>query len=150
ILVPFDGSTASAQGLDEAIKLAKLTGARLRIIYEMDEMTGVMGLESYAVYSADLLASLQQAGAAILQHAKAKAKAAGVEAETEMFQSVGPRLVERVIEQVSSWKADLIVIGSHGRRGMARLLLGSDAEQIVRLAPVPVLLVRQHAQAAAA
>jgi nucleotide-binding universal stress UspA family protein len=47
-----------------------------------------------------------------------------------------------VIEQAKAWGADLIVIGTHGRRGVGRLLLGSDAEQIVRMAPVPVLLVR--------
>ena len=46
-----------------------------------------------------------------------------------------------VVEEAVEWKADLIVIGTHGRRGASRLLLGSDAEQIVRCAPVPVLLV---------
>ena len=45
-------------------------------------------------------------------------------------------------EQARQWPADLIVIGTHGRRGVGRMLLGSDAEQIVRTAPVPVLLVR--------
>jgi len=50
-----------------------------------------------------------------------------------------------VAEQASIWKADLIVIGTHGRRGAKRLLMGSDAEQIVRSAPAPVLLVRMPA-----
>jgi len=52
------------------------------------------------------------------------------------------RVSEAVIQQTKEWGADLIVIGTHGRRGANRLLLGSDAEQIMRLAPVPVLLVR--------
>jgi nucleotide-binding universal stress UspA family protein len=47
-----------------------------------------------------------------------------------------------VIEQAKLWNADLIVLGTHGRRGVKRLMLGSDAEQIIRMAPVPVLLVR--------
>jgi nucleotide-binding universal stress UspA family protein len=55
-----------------------------------------------------------------------------------------------VVEQAQDWKADLIVIGTHGRRGMGRLLMGSDAEQILRMAPVPVLLVRAPEAAAAA
>jgi len=57
------------------------------------------------------------------------------------------RLCDVVAAQAKSWKADLIVIGSHGRRGVERALLGSDAERILRVAPVPVLLVKPEAAA---
>ena len=70
------------------------------------------------------------------------AASAGVEAETLLFTSPVKRVCGVVVEQAKTWKADLIVIGTHGRHGVGRLLLGSDAEQILRLAPVPVLLVR--------
>jgi nucleotide-binding universal stress UspA family protein len=49
-----------------------------------------------------------------------------------------------VAAAAKSWSVELVVIGTHGRRGLGRLLLGSDAEQILRLSPVPVLLVRQE------
>lgn len=52
------------------------------------------------------------------------------------------RISERIVEQAKAWDAEMIVIGTHGRRGVGRMLLGSDAEQTVRIAPVPVLLVR--------
>ena len=53
-----------------------------------------------------------------------------------------------IVEQAARWPADLIVIGTHGRRGVNRMLLGSDAEQVARIAPVPVLLVRSAGKAA--
>ena len=66
----------------------------------------------------------------------------GVQVDTLLFDNVSNRLCDTVLEQVKKWGADLIVIGTHGRRGVGRMLLGSDAEQVVRTAPVPVLLVR--------
>jgi len=85
---------------------------------------------------------MRQAGESILQEGKARVENAGVKVDTVLVDSVAVRLFEAVNDQVAAWNADLIVIGTHGRRGVGRLLLGSDAEQIVRTAPVPVLLVR--------
>lgn len=59
-----------------------------------------------------------------------------------LHETFAGRLSDFVVEQAHIWKADLIVIGTHGRRGVRRLLLGSDAEQVLRTSPVPVLLVR--------
>jgi nucleotide-binding universal stress UspA family protein len=59
--------------------------------------------------------------------------------------TLGGRISDRVLAQAQQWPAQLIVIGTHGRRGVGRLLLGSDAEQVLRQAPVPVLLVRAAA-----
>src|SRR5215510_9310288 len=53
------------------------------------------------------------------------------------------KIYEQIVEEAREWKADLIVLGSHGRTGAERLLLGSDAEQVARHTDVPVLLVRQ-------
>lgn len=139
ILVPVDGSPTANQGLAEAIKLAKLTGASLRIVHVVDELTFATG---YETATGDLIGLLREAGAQILSAAKAVAEAAGVEAETALPEVFGSRLCDIVGEQATLWGADLIVIGTHGRRGLGRLLIGSDAEQIVRTAPVPVLLVR--------
>lgn len=138
ILVPVDGSPTSTQGLDEAIKLAKLTGASLRLVHVVDQLTFATGFE---VYTGDLVGMLREAGEKILGDSKARAQAAGIDATTFLCDTFGARVCDLVIDQAKDWAADLIVIGSHGRRGMSRLLLGSDAEQVVRMARVPVLLV---------
>ncbi len=142
IMVPVDGSVTSTEGLDEAIKLARLTAARLRLVHVIETIEFVTGFEPAGVYFNDALPAMKRAAEKILEEAKARAAAAGVTADTCMIQSLGPRVSELAIEQAKACKADLIVIGTHGRRGVGRLMLGSDAEQIARLAPVPVLLVR--------
>ena len=142
ILVPIDGSTTSTQGLDEAIKLAKLTGASLRLIHVMDALTFATGFESYAAYANDVIPIMTEAGQKILDQGKARVEASGVKVDTLLLDSLAARMSDTVIEQAKAWNADLIVIGTHGRRGIKRLMLGSDAEQVARLTPVPVLLVR--------
>lgn len=142
ILVPFDGSPTSSRGLDEAIGLATLTKGNLRLVHMVDDLLYVTGFESYAVYARDIVPLMREAGQKILQAGKTRAEKAGVKVDTLLLEGAAPRLSDLVAEQAISWAADLIVIGTHGRRGVGRLLLGSDAEQIVRTAPVPVLLVR--------
>ena len=142
IFVPIDGSATSTQGLDEAIKLAKLTGASLRLIHVVDALTITTGLVPSAYYADEVPPRAKEAGVQILEQARIRVEASGVKVDTFLFDSMVARVSETVIEQAKAWNADLIVIGTHGRRGVGRILLGSDAEQIVRMAPVPVLLVR--------
>ena len=142
ILVPFDGSPTSDRGLDEAIQLALLTNGELRLVHMVDDLLYVTGFESYSVYASDILPLMRDAGEKILQAGKARVVKAGVKVDTVLLERIAPRLSDLVADQVEAWGADLIVIGTHGRRGVGRLLLGSDAEQIVRTARVPVLLVR--------
>ncbi len=142
ILVPIDGSATSLQGLDEAIRIAGLTGGRLRLMHVVDELKYVTGFETVATYSADLVPLMEEAGELILRQGRERAEAAGIQADSVLFTSLAGRLSELVVEQAVAWQAELIVIGTHGRRGVGRLLIGSDAEQILRMAPVPVLLVR--------
>lgn len=149
ILVPIDGSDTSTKGLDEAIALAKLTGGRLRIFHAIDDLSMATGYESYAVYAGDMLPLLKARGEKLLEEAKARSAVAGVDAETVLRETAAERLCDLVVEQARRYSAELIVIGTHGRRGFGRLLMGSDAEQIVRISTVPVLLVRS-AQVAAA
>ncbi|MDM0116330.1 universal stress protein [Variovorax sp. J22R133] len=142
ILVPIDGSSTSRQGLDEALRLARLSGGSVRLVHIVDQLKYVTGFETFSAYDSDLLPIMEEAGEQILQEGREIAKAAGIQAETLLFTSLADRVCDVVIEQAKVWKADLIVIGTHGRHGVGRLLLGSDAEQILRLSPVPVLLVR--------
>lgn len=142
ILVPIDGSATSGKGLDEAVKLAQLTGAELLLVHVVDQLTFSTGLDPYGAYAGDLITSMRAAGEAILAKAKAKVQEQGIKVEARLFDNFASRVSEMLVEQARSWGADLIVIGTHGRRGVSRWMLGSDAEQIVRMAPVPVLLVR--------
>lgn len=146
ILVPVDGSSTSTQGLDEAIGLAKLTGASLRLVHVVDQLGSATGIETY---TGDLIGLLREGGAKILEDARARVAARGIAVTTFLCEAFGTRVCDLVVEQAGEWKADLIVIGSHGRRGMSRFFLGSDAEMVVRIAPVPVLLVRAPAGSAA-
>jgi nucleotide-binding universal stress UspA family protein len=148
ILVPFDGSPTSTRGLDEAIRLAAPTGASLRLIYMVDDLLYVTGFESYPVYASEVIPFMRDAGEKILQEGKARVEKAGLKVDTLLLEGVALRLSDAVADQVKAWGADLIVIGTHGRRGVGRMVLGSDAEQIVRTATVPVLLVRAADSAA--
>ena len=142
ILVPVDGSETSTRGLDEALRLARLTGARLRLVHVIDELSLMAGMDTFATMSADTVRLLREGGRQILADAEARAAAAGLVAETVLVDSFTRGVSDEIVHQCQEWGADLVVLGTHGRRGVKRLLLGSDAEQILRLAPTPVLLVR--------
>lgn len=142
ILVPVDGSATSNLGLDEAVKLAKLTKGRLRLVHVVDQMPFLFAAEGYAAMSADVLGMLKDAGQKILDAARERVEKEGVSVEAKLFEGLDSRLSDRILEQIKSWQADVIVLGTHGRRGARRMLLGSDAELIVRTATVPILLVR--------
>jgi nucleotide-binding universal stress UspA family protein len=150
ILVPVDGSPTSQRGLTEAVALGKLTGARLRLLHVVDETSFAMSADAFGAYTGDLLTLLRDGGEQLLAAAKAQVEAAGLAVDGVLRESLAGRVCDLVTEEARAWPADLIVLGTHGRRGAGRLLLGSDAEQILRLASVPVLLVRSDAASAAA
>lgn len=144
ILVPVDGSPTSQQGLAEAIQLAKLTGGQLRLLHMVDELSIVMGMSDYASPTEDFFALMHESGQKVLDEAREQAVREGVAADVVLNEIYGGRLADLVVEQALAWPADLVVLGTHGRRGIGRFLMGSDAEQIVHIAPVPVLLVRNR------
>jgi nucleotide-binding universal stress UspA family protein len=142
ILVPVDGSPTSEAGLGEAIKLARLTGAQLRLLHLVDQLPVALSIEGLAAQSVDVLGLLRQAGQDVLDRAKARVQAESIVVDCVLIDFAGGSLFEVVMKQVIAWQADLIVIGTHGRRGIGRMLMGSDAEQVVRHATIPVLLYR--------
>ena len=142
ILVPVDGSPTSQRGLAEALAVAAKFGSKLRLLHVVDDGTLIATAGAMASNIGELLSLLAEGGEKLLDEAKRTAQARGVPAETVLHHSVSGRVCDTVVKEAVDWKADLIVIGTHGRRGAGRLLLGSDAEQVLRLAPVPVLLVR--------
>ena len=142
ILVPIDGSPTSIRGLIEAVRLASLSGATLRLMHVLDPCTQASGFETPEVYCNEVLPRVRAEAARILEQARAVANRSGIAAEAVIVEKVGQRVCDLVVAEAKSWGADLVVIGSHGRRGLDRAVMGSDAELIVRHAPVPVLVVR--------
>lgn len=142
ILVPVDDSPTSDKGLTEAIALARLTGGRIKLLHVFEPPFLAIGSESALMRGEDIYNVARDAGEHVLARASAQVNASGVEAAQVLLESEGRRLCDLVTETALAWGASLIVLGSHGRRGLQRMLLGSDAEQILRTAPVPVLLVR--------
>ncbi len=142
ILVPIDGSATSSRGLQEAIKLAKLTGARLRLMHVVDSISFAAGMEVSMSVTNEMLGLMRESSEKLLAKARAKVEKAGLRVDTVLVDSMSGRVCDLVIKQAEDWGAGLIVLGTHGRRGVGRMLLGSDAEMITRLATMPVLLVR--------
>ena len=150
ILVPVDGSPTSKLGVAEAVKLSALTGGRIKFLHAIDMLSMAAVPEYGMTATPQLLDMLREGGLAVLAAAKQTATKAGIASDTVLLDNLTGRVCDLVIDEVKSWDADIVVIGTHGRRGVGRLLLGSDAEQIVRLSPVPVLLVRAKEAAQAA
>lgn len=141
IFVPVDGSEPSLQAVRLACRIAAESGGELRLAHVLDRgayLTGYdVGGASGALYEA-----LQTSASSILAEAHAEALEAGARADTLLVNEMGTSLGEAVASAATEWNADLIVVGTHGRRGPSRLLLGSGADQVIRLAPVPVLVSR--------
>ena len=142
ILVPVDGSPTSRKGLAEAIALAKMAHARVKLLHVFEMPLLGIGIEPALMRGEDIYNLCRDAGRQVLAEAAESVKAAGLDVDEQLQEADGKRLCDHVAEVASTWRASLIVLGSHGRRGLQRVLLGSDAEQILRVAPVPVLLVR--------
>ena len=128
ILVPVDGSEGSNKALVAALQLARESDGRVRLIHVMEQVDYLTAFEQFGGYSGGL--------------AMAIARSSGTEADSQLYDKPGERLAEVVAEAAKEWNADLVVVGTHGRRGFGRMLLGSGAEQILRLSPLPVLVIR--------
>jgi len=142
ILVPTDGSATASKGLTEAVALAKLTGGRICLLHVVDTMPIAVVADGMGSYAAEIIPFLRTGGQTILDKALMRVEAEGVPVEATLREMIAGRVCDVVMEEASTWKADIIVLGTHGRRGVRRMLLGSDAEQVLRSAAVPVLLVR--------
>lgn len=142
ILVPIDGSKTSAKALVQAMALAKMTHGRIRLIHVVGDVLSALGGEAAMICSDEIYTAVTAAGNRLLADAAAGVETERIPVDTVLCEPSAARLSDEIEEASKSWGANLIVIGSHGRRGVHRLLLGSDAEQIMRVASVPVLLVR--------
>jgi nucleotide-binding universal stress UspA family protein len=138
ILVPVDGSFSADKALATALQLAGESGGRVRLLHSFDEFAYLTGYES----SGALLQQARGYADKVLKDALEAAASAGVPADTRLVDEPGQRLGDVVAQEAREFGADLIVVGTHGRRGLGRVMLGSGAEQVIRTAPVPVLVIR--------
>jgi nucleotide-binding universal stress UspA family protein len=140
ILIATDGSDTASRASSEAINLATEQNARLRVLYVISYayVSAILG----NAYSGDLLRRMRAEGKATLEATEAAARAAGLEVEPRLFEHQSTQIGEAIVEDAQTWQANLIVMGTHGRRGFARAVIGSDAEYVARHTPVPLLLVR--------
>jgi len=138
ILVPYDGSQTSNKALVAALQMAREQGGRVRVVHAIDELALASGYE----YSGELMRLARDQGLKTLDDALAMVKSAGVDGDTHLLNTPGKRLGDSVSEEAAAWEADLVVVGTHGRRGLSRVLLGSGAESVIRLSTLPVLVIR--------
>ncbi|GAB3252782.1 universal stress protein [Chitinimonas naiadis] len=141
ILVPTDGSATARQGMVEACQLAHELKAEIQFIYIVDTRL-VYADFTGATYCSDVVKALCEAGEAILEDAKAYAAKIGVTAWAKTVEAPASSVGDIILSEANAWPAALIVMGTHGRRGLAHLTMGSDAETVLHQAKVPVLLVR--------
>lgn len=140
IMVAVDGSETANHSLREAISLAKDQKAKLAIVHVIDIVVAFGAGQFPDTY----IEATREFGRTIIDHARKTAQMAGIEAEvlSPEIVTAGYHVAETIAQAARDWGADLLVIGTHGRRGVSRLLIGSVAERVVRLAPCPLLLLR--------
>ena len=144
ILVPIDGSETSAHALDAALELAHEHDAELKPVYVVDVPQLV-----YSGPACDpslVREAFVNEGALVLADAAAKMLRAGVKGSTLVVEvdPLGDDITQRITAAAKDFGADLVVMGTHGRRGWRRLVLGSVAERFLRISTRPVLLVPLH------
>ena len=144
ILVAIDDSDTSRCALAEALHLARSSKAKLYITHVADEtLMGMHGRTFSTSLNIDhALQAIADAGQKLLD--EAGKDAAGIDAETLLLEARNRRVSEILADKAKELGVDLIVIGRHGQRGIATLILGSVAEQLGKIASASVLLVREH------
>jgi nucleotide-binding universal stress UspA family protein len=140
ILVPIDGSDTSNLALTHAIALAKQQHSTLRLFHVIDLTSAYSSVN--APHVVERQNALQAEGRKVIDDGSAPALAAGIHYDSKCITASDKHIYDLIEEEAKSWPADLIVIGTHGRRGISRLLLGSVAEALARISSKPLLLIR--------
>ncbi|WP_392536578.1 universal stress protein [Legionella sp. 227] len=138
IMVAVDDTKASTLALKEAIKLAKNQNSKLRVIHIIDTLyEGDVDRESFVELT-------RKQGQEVLNSMKKMLSRAKVEFEMKLSELIPSKaeIAEKLVDEATSFSADLIVIGTHGRRGIHHILTGSVAEEVIRISKTPVLLIR--------
>jgi nucleotide-binding universal stress UspA family protein len=151
ILVAIDGSPTSNRGLKAALALASDQHAPVLLLHVIDELSVIPPVDTGYVpadFVDSAIEALRERGREVLEQAGKQARDQGVPFRSVLADSNGLAVSHVILSQARKARADLIVLGTHGRRGFRRLVLGSDAENVLREATCPVLLVRAPERAA--
>ena len=140
ILVAVDGSDTAQRALREAIELARALSSRIRVIHVINSIPWIT--QGAPDVIEERISDLRGTGESIIHEAKTAVRQADLEVDDRLIEALGQHAAQVIVTEADNWPADLIVCGAHGRRGLRRLLVGGDAEYIMRHSPVPVLLVR--------
>ena len=140
ILVAVDGSETSNVALQEAVRLAKDHDSQVRLFHVVDLTMAYSAVE--APYIFEYRKAMEEAGKKVLADCSTSARSARVQCDSKCVVMFARHIYDVIEEEAAQWPADLIVIGTHGRRGIRRLLLGSVAEGLTRVSSKPVLLIR--------
>jgi nucleotide-binding universal stress UspA family protein len=135
VLIALDESAPAAHAFDVGIDLVQALGAEAALVHVVDPKLVIA--PAGGLLAADLLADLKRTGQTLLTVAAARLEGT----PPWQFLREGPPARE-IVAAAREWNADLIVLGTHGRSGLARVVMGSTAEAVVRHAPCPVVVVR--------
>ncbi len=150
ILVAVDGSDAADDALRHALRLAAEQHARLHLVHVID-IGALPVAQDIDIGGADMPTLMRRQGQALLDRALREVQLTDVQASSRLLEGevFGKRVSELLADEARASAADLVVVGSHGWRGFTRLFLGSVAEGVARLCPMPVLIVHAQARATA-
>ena len=141
ILVPIDGSDTAERGLQEAIGLAKVFDASLVLLSVVEYYPMMIEMATATTWE-QVSTGLREHSQGVLERAHEAARSAGIASEAHLEDAAAARVCDVIVDAARDHQCDLIVMGTHGRRGLAHALIGSDAERVLRYAPCAVLLVR--------
>ena len=140
ILVPTDGSETSLRAVQTAASLARLTGARLEVLSLKEPFPYSAISEMQPVPPQEFFDAQERTAQARVSAALEAARAQGVKAEGASVEALHPW--EAILDQAKAKGCDLVVMASHGRRGLGALLLGSETQKVLTHSTLPVLVVR--------
>jgi nucleotide-binding universal stress UspA family protein len=138
MLLPVDGSECSKVALEHGFQLAKTLGSEVILLHAVENPLSVYAMPETAAYSKELFDTLKENGRKTLESAKTLADQQGIKAETKLLENTKP--LEAILDTLKN--CDLVVMGTHGRRGFDRWMFGSVAEGVLRHADKPCLMIR--------
>ncbi|WP_116323500.1 universal stress protein [Cupriavidus sp. P-10] len=144
ILLAVDGSRSSDLALSQAIAIGRATNAEVKVLYVVDDSDIYFGTGSFDPH--ELVRKLVSHGRKALDAATARLNEAGIRCNAQLDEEpVAPgRISTTIVNEANTWNADMIVLGTHGRRGVRRVLMGSVSEGVLAQTTKPVLLVRSE------
>jgi len=144
ILVAIDGSQAAKLALEEALKIAQAAQSTVTAIFVAEHVAQMVDVGTGLLEEQATATAATGAAMATLEDARTLFEQRNIRGSTRTIDAYGEDIVTVLCRMAEACEADLVVMGTHGRRGIGRMLLGSVAEAFLRRAGMPVLLVRRE------